>query len=139
MSDTPVQITGTMNVPAQTPAPASAQMNVPAPAKAVVPDFVNVRLSAAGKKFAGDSGKIRIANAHMHYVFEGDTPQRVVYRGDWTRTLATTRVESECLFEIVPDATTVATTTKTAAASTSTAAPQTDSQTTAGTEPATTT
>ena len=82
----------------------------PAAAKAVAPDFVNVRLSAAGKAFAGPSGKVRIATAHMHYIFVGDTPQRVVYRGDWTKTLSSTKWESKCLFELVPDSNTAATT-----------------------------
>ncbi len=94
--------------------------------KAVVPDFVNVRLSAAGKAFAGPSGKVRIATAHMHYIFEGDAPQRVVYRGDWTKSLASTKHGTDCLFELVPDATAASTTTSSEPAATPASTTQAD-------------
>ncbi len=41
-------------------------------------DFVNVRLSEAGRAFAGEHGVVRVANAHMGYSFSGDAPQRVL-------------------------------------------------------------
>ncbi len=75
---------------------------------AAKPDFVMVRLTEAGRAFAGDGGKLRVANAHMSYTFEGTTAQRVVYRGDWTTVLSMEKAYGKPLFEIAPDATTTA-------------------------------
>jgi hypothetical protein len=68
-----------------------------------MPDFVNVRLTEAGRAFAGEHGVVRVANAHMSYLFEGDQPQRVVYRGEWTSILSAEKHEGKPLFEIVEE------------------------------------
>ena len=67
-------------------------------------DFVNVRLSVAGRAFAGDNGVVRIANAHMSYKFASDKPQRVL-TSEWTKILSTEQVQGSPMFEIVPTAT----------------------------------
>ncbi|MBN9614412.1 MAG: hypothetical protein BGO25_05560 [Acidobacteriales bacterium 59-55] len=69
-------------------------------------DFVNVRLSVAGRAFAGDNGVVRIANAHMNYKFAGDKPQRVL-TSEWTKILSTEQIDGSPMFEIVPQSTTV--------------------------------
>lgn len=71
-------------------------------------DFVNVRLTDAGREFAGPNGSVRIANAHMSYQFSGDTPQRVL-TSEWTKIFSTEKCQGVALmFEIVPAAVAVA-------------------------------
>lgn len=66
-------------------------------------DFVNVRLSAAGRAFAGENGTVRIANAHMTYKFSGNKPQRVL-TSEWSKILSAESYQGSPMFEIVPTA-----------------------------------
>lgn len=65
-------------------------------------DFVNVRLSDAGRAFAGEHGIVRIANAHMNYAFTDDKQQRVL-TSEWAKVLSTVVFEGKSVFEIVAD------------------------------------
>ena len=65
-------------------------------------DFVNVRLTAAGRKFAGEQGQVHVANAHMAYDFVGEGTQRVV-RYQWTQTLSRELADGAPMFEIVDE------------------------------------
>lgn len=66
-------------------------------------DFVNVRLSEAGRTLAGPNGKIRIANAHMDYSFSGDAPQRIL-TSEWRKVLSIERCAGELMFELADPA-----------------------------------
>jgi len=65
-------------------------------------DFVEVRLTEAGRKFAGENGQVHVANAHMAYDFAGESTQRVV-RYQWTQTLSRELVDGAPMFEIAED------------------------------------
>jgi hypothetical protein len=65
------------------------------------PDFIQVRLSEAGRKFAGAAGVVRVATVHMHYLFEGDTAVEVLRRGEWTTLQRDCDAEGNLLFEAV--------------------------------------
>jgi hypothetical protein len=66
-------------------------------------DFVNVRLSDAGRNFAGPNGTVRIANAHMNYKFNGDQPQRVL-TSEWSKVFSAEKYDGNPIFELVPPA-----------------------------------
>jgi len=84
-------------------------------------DFVDVQLSAAGVKFAGDGGTVRIATAHFSYAFTADTPVRVL-SSEWRRVLSLKNYQGVAILEIVSDATATAeTAAKTTASSKRTA------------------
>lgn len=63
-------------------------------------DFVNIRLTDAGRAFAGPNGSVRIANAHMSYRFTGSATQRVL-TSEWTRIFALEQFDGNAGFEIV--------------------------------------
>ncbi len=84
-------------------------------------DFVNVRLSDAGRTFAGSNGKVRIANAHMDYTFRDNASQRVL-TSEWTKIFAIERCEGGMMFELEPVAPVVFPVTKAAPPATPAAA-----------------
>lgn len=84
-------------------------------------DFVEVQLSAAGVKFAGTGGTVRISTAHLSYAFTATTPVRVL-SSEWRRVLSLKNYASAAILEIVSDATATAeTAAKTTASSKRTA------------------
>ena len=63
------------------------------------PDFVQVRLSAAGQLLAGAS-PLRIGTAHLRYEFAGSTPVEVLRRGEWPMLRTESNAGGEPLFEL---------------------------------------
>ena len=68
------------------------------------PDFVQVRLSAAGRTLAGE-GVVRISSAHLRYQFAGEKPVEVLRRGDWPMLRNECNAEGELLFELAEEPT----------------------------------
>ena len=63
------------------------------------PDFVQVRLSAAGRQLAG-AAPLRIHTAHMRYQFAGAQPVEVLRRGEWPLLRHEVNAAGEPLFEL---------------------------------------
>lgn len=67
-------------------------------------DFIEVRLSAAGVKFAGDGGVVRVNASRRDFAFEAGKPQRVLKAYEWSHILAPMQCNGEPIFEIVTEA-----------------------------------
>jgi hypothetical protein len=66
-------------------------------------DFCNVRLSAAGIKFAGEGAQLRVTVNRISYVFVGEASTRVL-TSEWARLLSQEKTyEGEPLLELAPE------------------------------------
>ena len=68
------------------------------------PDFVDIRLSAAGKRLAGDHGVVRFANSRRHFEFRADQVHEVERSFEWQGLLRHERYQGEAILEEVPEA-----------------------------------
>jgi hypothetical protein len=66
------------------------------------PDFVRVRLSAAGLQFAGDT-VLRIHTHRMRYAFQGSTPMEVLRFAEWPALQKEVNLAGEPLFELAEE------------------------------------
>lgn len=66
-------------------------------------DFVQIRLSEAGREHAGSGETLRVATMHMHYVFVGEEPVEVL-RSEWKVLQHDCDAEGQALLEEVPAA-----------------------------------
>jgi hypothetical protein len=67
-------------------------------------DFVDVQLTAAGEKFAGEAGVLRFSNGRFSYTFTKGHPTRVVKAYEWSSVLSAMNYQGEPVFAIVPAA-----------------------------------
>jgi hypothetical protein len=65
-------------------------------------DFVQVQLSAAGVKFAGAGGMVRIATAHFFYAFTATTPVRVL-TSEWRRVLSLKTYQGAAILQVISE------------------------------------
>jgi len=64
-------------------------------------DFVQVQLTAAGKRLAGEHGIVRFANGRIHHEFRAGEAKEV-YRGfDWNMVLQYECFEGEPILEMI--------------------------------------
>lgn len=68
------------------------------------PDFVDIRLSAAGVKLAGEGGVVRFANGRRHFEFAAGVVQEIERSYEWNALLRHELVGGEPIFEVVPEA-----------------------------------
>lgn len=67
-------------------------------------DFIQVRLTGAGVKFAGEGGQVAVHNSRREFLFKAGEAQRVLIAYEWDKVLGLMRTPSgEPMFEIVPD------------------------------------
>ena len=72
-------------------------------------DFINVKLSAAGVKYAGRGGQVAVHNSRREFTFKAGEAQRVLLAYEWSAVLGPMRTPAgEPMFEIVPEAATPA-------------------------------
>lgn len=67
------------------------------------PDFVNIRLSAAGLRMAGTPGTVGWANGRRHFHFKAGEVQEIERAFEWIYLLANERFEGEPILEEVFD------------------------------------
>ena len=67
------------------------------------PDFINIRLSAAGLRMAGEAGTLGWANGRRHFAFKAGEPQEVERSYEWNHILRHEMFEGEPMFEEVID------------------------------------
>lgn len=68
-------------------------------------DFVKVRLSKAGEKFAGDAGYVRVIHGAHDFEFKvGEVKDDVTRAFDWEKVLKNEHVDGEPMFELVEEA-----------------------------------
>jgi len=63
-------------------------------------DFVHVKLSAAGKKMAGEAGALRLVVGRGHFFFQGDEVLRVTRAYEWEVLLKNETFQGEPMFEL---------------------------------------
>ena len=63
-------------------------------------DFVHVKLSAAGKKMAGEAGVLRLVVGRGHFLFKGDEVLRVTRAYEWEVLLKDETFQGEPMFEL---------------------------------------
>jgi hypothetical protein len=67
------------------------------------PDFVDIRLSAAGLRMAGADGRVYWANGRRHFEFKGGDVQEVERSYEWNHLLRHERFEGQPILEEVPE------------------------------------
>jgi hypothetical protein len=67
------------------------------------PDFLNVRLSEAGKRMAGEHGVVRWANGRRHFTFKAGEAQEVERSYEWNHLLRHEVFEGQPILEEVPE------------------------------------
>jgi hypothetical protein len=65
------------------------------------PDFVTIRMSAAGVRMAGEHGVIRWANGRRHFAFEAGKEQEVERSYEWNHILRHEMFEGQPILEEV--------------------------------------
>ena len=65
------------------------------------PDFVNIRLSEAGLRMAGDAGTVGWANSHRHFHFKAGEVQEVERSFEWNHLLKHELFHGEPILEEV--------------------------------------
>lgn len=63
-------------------------------------DFVKIKLSAAGEKFAAGA-PLSIANAHCHFTFKASDEVEVTRAYEWNAFLSKESVDGKPMFEVV--------------------------------------
>ena len=66
------------------------------------PDFVNIKLSAAGLRMAGEAGVIGWANGRRHFKFMAGEEQEVERSYEWNHILRHEKFQGEPILEEVP-------------------------------------
>lgn len=67
-------------------------------------DFINVKLSAAGERLAGEGKSVRINTSRREFAFEVGKAVRIERSYEWNKLLKDDKFEGEPIFEIVESA-----------------------------------